>query len=208
MTRAVALATGDVLAGRPARQREGSAPLILAALRERRSRPMLGLPGPDATDVDEMLVAAMSAPDHGRLRPWRFIVIDGDARTGLGDAFAAAHAARSPESRPEDIERARAKAHRAPMIIVVVAAPQEHPTIGAWEQRASAVCVAHGILLAADALGYGAFWRTGWLSEAPEVRSHIGLADHEDVTGWIYLGSPMGRPAPRVTPEPPVSWLT
>jgi len=190
------------------RRREGSAPLVLAALRERRSRPALGLPGPDADDVADMISAAMAAPDHGRLRPWRFVVADSDARAGLGDAFAAAEAERVPGSTDDQLDRARAKAFRAPMIIVVIASPQPHPTITAWEQRASAVCAAHGIVLAADALGYGAFWRTGWLGGAPKVRAHLGLADHEDVTGWIYLGSPLGRPAPRVVGEPPVSWLT
>lgn len=211
MSRAGAWATGDVLdlpdaAGADAR--EGSAPIVLAALRERRSRPMLGLPGPSPDDLREIMLAAVSAPDHGRLRPWRFIVVDSAARSSLGDAFATAHAEREPSASTDELDRVRAKAHRAPTILVVVTAPQPHPVVPAWEQRASATCVAHGVVLAADAMGFGAIWRTGWFGDAPKVRAHLGLAYHEDVTGWIYLGAPVGRRAPRIAPELSVSWLT
>ncbi|AEA26138.1 nitroreductase [Pseudonocardia benzenivorans] len=181
---------------------------VLAALRERRSCPGLTLPGPDHDELRAMLEAAVSAPDHGRLRPWRFIVVDAAARTALGDALADAHAERDPAATPEELDRVRAKAHRAPTIVVVVAAPQPHPKVPAWEQRASAVCVAHGVVLAADALGYGAIWRTGWFGEAPKVRAHLGLAAHEDVTGWIYLGTPVRQQAPRTPTEPAITWLT
>lgn len=210
MTRAGAWATEQVLEAdrRDDSGQDGSGRAVLTALRRRRSRPMLGLPGPDPDDLREMMLAAVSAPDHGRLRPWRFIVVDTTARAGLADAFAAAYVERDPAATDEELDRVRAKAHRAPTIVVVVASPVPHPTIPAWEQRASATCVAHGMVLAADAMGYGAIWRTGWFGQAPKVRAHLGLAEHEDVTAWIYLGSPLGRPAPRVAPELSVNWLT
>jgi nitroreductase len=77
-----------------------------------------------------------------------------------------------------------------------------------WEQRAAAACVAHGLLLAAHARGFGAMWRTGWFGEAPKVRTHLGLVDGEEVTGWVHLGTPAGPAAPpRPTALPPVTWL-
>lgn len=180
----------------------------LALLRERRSRPALAAPAPDRGDLQEMLLAASSAPDHGRLRPWRFVVIDEGGLGGLGDAFAAAHAEREPAATPAELQRSRAKAQRAPMIVVVVATPRPHAKVPGWEQRASAVCAAHGVVLAAHALGYGAMWRTGWYGDAPKVRAHLGLADAEDVTGWIYLGTPTGPlPAPRPVLPAPITWL-
>ncbi|GAY07733.1 nitroreductase [Pseudonocardia sp. N23] len=186
----------------------GPAAEVLTGLRERRSCAGLAAPAPAPDELRAMLSAAMSAPDHGRLKPYRFIVVDGPARAALGDALAEAHAEREPSSTAADLDRVRAKAHRAPAIVVVVAAPQPHPTVPAWEQRATAVCVAHGVVLAADELGYGAIWRTGWFGEAPKVRAHLGLADHEDVTAWIYLGTPSTRPAPRPAVEPAITWLT
>jgi nitroreductase len=186
----------------------GPAPDPLALLRDRRSRPKLTTPAPSPAQLDEILRAACNAPDHGRLRPWRFVVVAGDARETLGEVFAAAHAELDPGAGAIELQRTRAKALRAPMIVVVVSAPVPHHRIRTIEQQASAVCVAHGVVLAAQALGFGAMWRSGWFAEAPAVRTHLGLADTEDVTGWIYLGTPTGpAPAPRRPVDPPVTWL-
>jgi nitroreductase len=182
---------------------------LLALLHDRRSRPSLTAPGPDPDDLQEILRAAATAPDHGRLRPWRVIVVDESAREALGDTFAAAHADRDPTAGAVELARTRMKALRAPMIVVVVSSPRPHPKIQTWEQRASAVCAAHGIVLAAHALGFGAMWRSGWYGNARKVRAHLGLADGEHVTAWIYLGTPAGPPpAPRPTYLPPITWLT
>jgi nitroreductase len=184
------------------------APDLLALLRGRRSRPAVAAPAPDPAELHELLVAACSAPDHGRLRPWRFVVVDGTARKSLGDAFAAAQAERNPSANPVELARLRVQPLRAPMIVVVVGAPREHPKVPVWEQRAAAACVAHGLLLAAHARGFGAMWRTGWFGEAPKIRAHLGLVAGEEVTGWIYLGTPAGSvPAPRAAVEPSVTWL-
>lgn len=187
----------------------------LRMLRTRRSSPALAAPAPDRDTLRDMLAAAGSAPDHGRLRPWRFVVVDGPALGPLGDAFAAAHAERKPDATPVELDRSRAKALRAPLVVVVVSTPRSHPKVLAWEQRATAACVAHGLTLAAHALGFGAMWRTGWFGDAPKVRAHLGLHDgsdygrlREEVTGWIYLGTPVGpRTVPRPAVELPVTWL-
>jgi len=180
----------------------------LAVLRDRRSRAALASPAPPRETLQEILVAACSAPDHARLRPWRFIVVEETAREALGDAFAAAHAERDPNAGPADLRRTRVKALRAPLIVVVVSAPRPHPKVPFWEQRASAACVAYGVVLAAHVRGVGAMWRTGWYGDAPKVRAHLGLDDGEEVMGWVYLGTPAGaEPAPRPAAELPVTWL-
>lgn len=180
----------------------------LAVMRERRSRPALTVPAPDRDELRHMLVAASSAPDHGRLRPWRFVVVDGPALGPLGDAFAAAQAEREPGASPSDLDRTRAKARRAPMVVVVVARPRPHPKVLVWEQRAAVAAVAYGLTLAAHAMGFGAMWRTGWFGDAPKVRAHLGMHDDEEITAWIYLGTPLGPPpAPRPDPDPPITWL-
>ncbi|HEX8519858.1 MAG TPA: nitroreductase [Pseudonocardia sp.] len=181
---------------------------LLDVLRERRSRPTLTGPGPDRDAVHELLGAAASAPDHGRLRPWRVVVVEDAARHGLGEAMAAAHAERDPAAGPVELARTRGKALRAPVIVVVVAVPRPHPTVPVREQRDTAVCVAHGLVLAAHARGLGAMWRTGWFGDAPKVRAHLGLADGEDVVGFVYLGTPAGPPPPPRPAAPlPLTWL-
>lgn len=181
---------------------------LLDRLRERRSRPLLVRPAPGPDELDALLEVACTAPDHGRLRPWRFVVVEDEARRALGEAFAAARAERDADAGPVELDRERAKPLRAPLLVAVVAAPRHHPKIPAWEQRASAAAVAHGLVLAAHLAGFGAMWRTGWYGDAPKVRAHLGLAEHEDVTGWIYLGTPAGNPPPpRPTLPAPVTRL-
>jgi nitroreductase len=181
---------------------------LLTALQERRSQPALVAPGPSREELHELLRAAAAAPDHGRLRPWRVIVVHDTARLGLGEVMAAAHAERDPTADPAQLARTRAKALRAPSIVVVVATPRPHPKVPLWEQRATAVCVAHGLVLAADLSGYGAMWRTGWFGDAPKVRAHLGLAESEDVTGFVYLGTPAGTTPPGPPAgELPITWL-
>lgn len=180
----------------------------LDVLRHRRSRPALAAPAPGPSELHDLLVAASAVPDHGRLRPWRFIVIDDAGLGPLGDAFAAAHAERSPDATPADLARTRVKPRRAPMIVAVVATPREHPKVPVREQRAAAVCAAHALTLAAHLRGFGAMWRTGWYGDAPKVRAHLGLLDTEELVGWIYLGTPVGAvPAPRPAAVPDVTWL-
>lgn len=194
--------SGGVARGAAAR------PDLLTMLRDRRSRPALTGPAPDRDELRTLFEVACSGPDHGRLRPWRFLVVSDGGLAQLGDAFAAAHAEREPAASPAELDRSRGKALRAPMIVVVVGRPRAHPKIPVWEQRAAAACSAYGVVLGAHALGYGAIWRTGWYGEAAKVRAHLGLVDGEEVTGWIYLGTPAGPPpSRRGAANPAVTWL-
>ncbi|MCW0214210.1 MAG: nitroreductase [Pseudonocardia sp.] len=181
---------------------------VLDALRERRSWARLVAPAPGPAELAELLAVATAAPDHGRLRPWRFVVVDEAARGPLGETFAAAHCERDPDATARNLEHSRDKPMRAPMIVVVVASPVAHPKVPQWEQHASAAAVAHGLVLAADLAGFGAMWRTGWYGDAPKVRAHLGLTAEETVTGWVYLGTPSGsRPAARPVLPAPVTYL-
>src|SRR6266536_5480790 len=163
----------------------------------RRSSARLVEPAPAAGDLDALLKAAAAGPDHGRLRPWRFVAIRGPGLGRLGEVFAKAHAAREPTASSVELERTRGKPLRAPLIVAVVSSPKPSAKVPRWEQVASAAAAAENLCLAAHALGYGCMWRTGWYGDAPEVRDHLGLGNEESVLAWVYLGTrPEGVQAP------------
>jgi nitroreductase len=145
-------------------------------------------PAPDAAQRELMFRAALRAPDHGQLRPWRFLTVEGDARVRLGELFAAAMAS-DPANKAEALDKARAMPLRAPLLIVVVARLSEHPKVPQEEQVLSAGCAAHGLLLAAQELGFGAIWRTGALAHHPQVLAGLGLHTSERIVGFLYVGS-------------------
>lgn len=161
----------------------------LELITRRRSIGHLVPPGPTREELEQMIAAACAAPDHGRLRPWRFVVLEGTALEELGAAFAQAQARRDEESSDEEIVRVAAKAQRAPVIVAVIARLVPHAKVRGWEQLVAAGCAAQNLCLAATALGYGSMWRTGWFAEHPVVLAHLGLREDERVVGMIYLGS-------------------
>ena len=179
-------------------------------LTRRRSTGRLCEPGPDRADLESMVTAACAAPDHGRLRPWRFLVLEGSALQDLGAAFARAHAVRHPAATQEERVRTAAKAERAPVIVVVVARLVPHVKVREWEQLVAAGCAAQNLCLAATALGYGSMWRTGWLAEHPVVLAHLGLAEDERIVGFVYLGTVHDgqRIPPRQLDTGCVTWRT
>jgi nitroreductase len=145
-----------------------------------------------------MFAAALRAPDHGQLSPWRFLTVEGEARERLGELFAEGLAAANKEIKPEALEKARKGPLRAPLLVVVIACLQDHPKIPRQEQLLAAGCAAHGLLLAAHGLGLGAMWRSGAQTESPLVARGLGLARDEQIIGFVYLGSVEGeRRAPR-----------
>lgn len=164
----------------------------LDALLSRVSIARLSEPAPDARQRELMLRAALRAPDHGQLRPWRFIEIEGEGRVALGELFASALLAREPQAADAALDKARAMPLRAPLLWLVVARPQAHPKVPRDEQLQSAACAAHGILLAAHAQGVGAIWRTGEMALDPTVARGLGLGADELILGFLYLGTPLG----------------
>ena len=178
----------------------------LDALLNRVSVPRLVEPAPNAAQREALFQAAARAPDHGQLRPWRFLTIEGAAREQLGGLLAAAVQAQG-EATQAALDKALAMPMRAPLLIVVIAKLQDHFKVPRSEQRLAAACAAHGILLAAYAQGVGAVWRTGELSYSPQVAKGLGLADTEEVIGFLYVGTPLNPPrtAPVVAVEDFVS---
>lgn len=172
----------------------------LDALLNRVSVPRLQEPAPTPEQRERLFVAALRAPDHAQLRPWRFLTVEGAARERLGELFARAVAADHPKARPEALEKARAMPLRAPLLVVVIASLKAQPKVPEEEQLLSAGCAAHAILLAAHAQGIGAIWRTGDLAYHPLIKAGLGLGENERIVGFLYLGAPAGEP--RTPPRP------
>ncbi|MBA4501492.1 NAD(P)H nitroreductase [Marinobacterium marinum] len=171
----------------------------LDALINRVSCPRLEGPAPTAEQVENMLKAALRAPDHGALRPWRFIITEGEGREKLGRLYAEAARQDDPELAEARYEKYCNMPLRAPMVITVVAVTQEHPKVPVSEQLISAGCAAHAIIQAAHAQGVGAMWRTGEMAYHPSVEQGLGLVEGEGIVGYIYLGHPCRkREAPQL----------
>lgn len=171
----------------------------LTLLTQRNSEPKLTLPGPDREALHKIIQAGLRAPDHGRLHPWRFIVFETKARYRLGELFAEALMLRKPDASEEEIKKAAEAPLRAPLIVAVIARQLDHPKVPKIEQLLSAGCAAHGILLAAQALGFGAIWRTGDNSYDAHVNAGLELMPDELLVGYIYIGTPVGIPKPLAT---------
>jgi len=135
-----------------------------------------------------MIEAAARAPDHGRLQPWRLILIEGDARRALGEILAESLARRNPLTGEEALAREREKALRAPLIIVVATRCDPSSRIPIVEQFIAAGCAAHGLMLAAFAQGLGAFWRTGEAAYDEAVKAAFDISSDDLIIGFIYVG--------------------
>ena len=169
----------------------------LQALVSRVSIGQLTDPAPSGEGLEAMLASALSAPDHGRLRPWRFVLIKGDARRKLGEVMADALRQRDPATPAAVIDREKEKPMRAPLIVVVAATTRPDPKIPEIEQIVSAGAAAQNILLAAHALGFGGMWRTGGPAYDPAIKAALGLAVSDTIVGFLYLGTPVRAALPR-----------
>ena len=174
---------------------------LLQGLQTRYSSPKLTEPGPDATQMQHLLKAAIRAPDHGLLRPWRFITVAGEDRNKLGEVFAQAKLLNQPDCNAIQLERCRQLPMRAPTLMIVVANPKPHPKVPEAEQIQSAAAAAYGILMAAYAQQLGAIWRTGWVVHDSHVRSNLGISLSEQIIAIIYLGTPVGQAITRPQPD-------
>ncbi len=165
---------------------------VLQSLLERVSIPanLLEAPAPSEDDLNTILQAAVTAPDHGAIRPWRFIKIQGEAQEKLADLFCEAARKNKPDITDAELEAIRQKPLRSPMIIAVVAVIKEHPKAPPHEQLLSAGAAAQHIMLAANALNYGSIWLTGPFASDPYVCQSLGLAEADQIVGFIYLGTP------------------
>jgi nitroreductase len=166
----------------------------LDLLLSRVSVPRLIEPAPTPEQREILFSAAQRAPDHGNLRPYRFLTVEGDARNRMGELLAEALQQGGGDVDQKALEKARFGPLRAPLVVVVIAKLTDHYKVPKKEQFITAGCAAHGVLLAAYALGVGAVWRTGELSYAPHVAKGLGLAADEEVVAFLYLGTAQNPP--------------
>lgn len=177
-------------------------PAAMEFLMTRRSRPAktLTTPVPDRATVTTLLTVAARTPDHGKLEPWRFIVLEKSALSRLADAVAGRGAALGMDA--EKVEKMQAQFANADLVVAVVESPKASEKIPALEMTYSAGAVCLALLNAALASGWGANWLSGWAShDAVFVQEHLGLAAHERIAGFIHLGTETSAPPERPRPD-------
>ncbi len=165
---------------------------ILQFLQQRNSAPKLTEPGPSTEELEQIFRAALRVPDHAWIRPWRFITITGERRQDFGELLEQCLVQRSPDADDAARTKARNSSLRAPLMVAVVVNISEHPKVPPLEQRLSAGCAAHAILLATEASGFAGIWRTGAASLDRAVMTGLGLAPSEEIIGFLYLGTRAG----------------
>jgi len=179
-------------------------PDVFAFLSQRRSaRPaMLSGPGPSAEQIRKILTIASRVPDHKKLAPWRFLTFAGTARADFGDVLVDALSEEQPEACTAGrLLTERERLTRAPLVIAAILSPKRTDVVPAQEQTLSAGAACLNLCLAANAMGFATAWLTEWYSYSPRVASALGLADHECVAGFIYVGSSAEPQADRDRPE-------
>jgi len=176
----------------------------LAFLRRRRSVPsrLLAPPGPDDDQLIAMLTQAVRVPDHGKLVPWRFLRIAGDARHALGDLLAERARERDPAVAEAVVEKDRQRFAHAPVVIAVIGRPVHGHKVPVQEQLLSGGAVCFSLLLAAQALGFGAQWLTGWAAYDDAITARLGLGAGELVLGFIHIGTATEDVPERLRPDP------
>lgn len=161
----------------------------------------LSLPAPDDKALEVLLTAATRVPDHGKLAPWRFIVLRGEARHMAGEKLLAIVEAREgpldETRRKQELERFS----RAPLVIAVVSKAAKHPKIPVWEQQLSAGAVCMTLLHAAHAMGFAAQWLTEWIAYDADVKSLLGVGEDERIAGFVHIGTPTVPPTERPRPD-------
>jgi nitroreductase len=174
----------------------------LLSARRNLSLRRLAAPGPDANALRRILEAAAQAPDHGQLRPWRFILVPAQRRADLGAAFAQALAVRNPEADEEARARAFDKAFHAPCLLVAVLADAPGADVPRDEKLVSLGCAIQNMLLAAQALGFASGLASGAGMQAPALRQLLALGPHEQAICFIGFGSADAVKPPRQRPDP------
>lgn len=179
------------------------------AILTRTSQGRLTAPAPSPAALQTAFACALRAPDHRVLRPWRYLVIQGEALARLGDVFVEATRAAQGELDAAEAERLRRMPLRAPMIVVAITVPRHDPKVPPEEWLLSTGAAVQNFLLALHAQGYGAMWRTGPLAHAPAVKRALGLGEGELIAGFLYLGTAAAEPrkvAPLSTADHVADW--
>jgi nitroreductase len=157
------------------------------------SRHSQGKVKPDALPrelIEQLLGAAVQAPNHYKVRPWRFVVLTGKGRDVLGESMAASLKAKFPDLAPEALEKERNKPYRAPLVIAAAADLPAEARVNEIENIAAVAAACQNILLAANALGLAGIWRTGDAARDPEIKKSLGLSPDQHLIGFLYIGYP------------------
>jgi nitroreductase len=176
----------------------------LIASRQNISPKRLAAPGPSPFQLRRLIEAAAAAPDHGQIAPWRFVEVPAGKRALLAEAFALALIDRDPGATLDQIEAAREKAHRAPLLLLAVArmAGPADPMIPDAERLVSLGCAVQNMLLAAQAMGYGSGLASGQAMSSVRVRNLFGLQAAEQAVCFVNLGTVVSRKGARLRPDP------
>ncbi len=166
----------------------------LSLLRTRRSGKPRDLiaPGPDEGQLRAILEIALRTPDHGKLAPWRFVIVPQHRRDILAQLFESAYRAEKPDAGRLELEAMHQFAHQAPTLVIALSAPVAGSKIPAWEQELSAGAAIMNLLHASHALGFAAGWLTGWPAYNEDVRAAFATGD-EKIAGFVFIGTP-GKP--------------
>ena len=172
-------------------------------LSTRRSRPAktLTLPAPDRAALTPILTAALRVPDHGKLEPWRLIVLERGALDRLASLAGDRAAARGMD--PDQAAKGIGQFATSPLCVAVIESPVDQPKIPTIEQTYSAGCVALSLVNAALAAGWGACWLTGWPAYDDDFLTHgLGLRPGERLVGFVHIGTETSAPPERPRPDP------
>jgi nitroreductase len=172
----------------------------LAAIHARVSPRRLTGPAPPQDAIEAMIAAATAAPDHGHLRPWRFLLIEEAEREGFGELLADSLRRREPDAPPMKLDAERRKALRSPLIVVIAAAVDETSKIPGIEQVMATSAAAQNFLIAVHALGFGGLWRTGAAAYDLKVKAALGFAPSDVIVGFFYIGTIEAAGPPREAP--------
>lgn len=168
----------------------------LEAIQTRNSVPLLTDPAPTSEEMSEVYKGALRAPDHARLRPWKFIEVRGDSRDKLAKIFIDTATALNSDLSGNEISKLEKAPHRAPMVIILAANIKEHPKVPEIEQIISLGAAAQNILLGIHEIGYSAVWRTGNMAFNPEITKFLGLEENYKIIGYLYVGTSTGKEKP------------
>ncbi len=172
---------------------------LLATRRSGKPRDMIA-PGPDAEQLHAIMSAAIRVPDHGKLNPWRFVIVDADQRMRLETLLIDAYRAAKPDAGRLELDASRAFAHQAPTLVVALSAPIAGSKIPVWEQELSAGAAIMTLLTAAHAHGFVGGWITGWAAYDETVRAAFGTAN-ERIAGFVFLGTAARPLEERLRPD-------
>jgi nitroreductase len=173
---------------------------LLLSRRSAKPRDLVA-PGPSDAELAQVLAVAARTPDHGKIAPWRFVIVPDERRDAFAELLTKAYRAERPDAPAADLAGVEQFARQAPALVVVLSAPVLEHKVPVWEQELSAGAAAMNLLHAAHAIGYAGGWLTGWAAFSPQVRDGFGGPD-ERIVGFMFLGTP-GRPLDeRPRPEP------